>query len=309
MSTPNDLPQYSAAELAALDLPELIDLMIADEDRVPMNVIEACARRGEAMVDDLGKLLEEDDGELDSLGQWWLKLHAIMILGLIASEEAGLLLVQFMRRMSDEEDYNLQDWLSGYWPALFKNKPGSALKALRELSEDGATYWYMRSNAIEASIALPQGMEALEDALDWAASIAADETEGIDVRLSAGNTLLDFPRIRHRALLEDLVELQAGDLSLYFSMDDLEDAYAGMQDTPHWTRFENPWKFYEPETIRSRQERWEKEASEPDWKDDFDFEDDFSAAEPYVRTEPKIGRNDPCPCGSGKKYKKCCMPK
>jgi preprotein translocase subunit SecA len=23
------------------------------------------------------------------------------------------------------------------------------------------------------------------------------------------------------------------------------------------------------------------------------------------RDEPKIGRNDPCPCGSGKKYKKC----
>jgi hypothetical protein len=28
---------------------------------------------------------------------------------------------------------------------------------------------------------------------------------------------------------------------------------------------------------------------------------------PFVRTEPKTGRNDPCPCGSGKKYKKCCM--
>ena len=27
---------------------------------------------------------------------------------------------------------------------------------------------------------------------------------------------------------------------------------------------------------------------------------------PTVREEPKIGRNDPCPCGSGKKYKKCC---
>ena len=25
----------------------------------------------------------------------------------------------------------------------------------------------------------------------------------------------------------------------------------------------------------------------------------------YVRTEQKIGRNDPCPCGSGKKYKHC----
>ncbi|WP_328514525.1 SEC-C metal-binding domain-containing protein [Ralstonia solanacearum] len=25
-----------------------------------------------------------------------------------------------------------------------------------------------------------------------------------------------------------------------------------------------------------------------------------------ARAEPKVGRNDPCPCGSGKKYKKCC---
>jgi len=27
---------------------------------------------------------------------------------------------------------------------------------------------------------------------------------------------------------------------------------------------------------------------------------------PVVRAEPKIGRNDLCPCGSGKKYKRCC---
>jgi preprotein translocase subunit SecA len=25
----------------------------------------------------------------------------------------------------------------------------------------------------------------------------------------------------------------------------------------------------------------------------------------FVREQPKIGRNEPCPCGSGKKYKKC----
>lgn len=30
-------------------------------------------------------------------------------------------------------------------------------------------------------------------------------------------------------------------------------------------------------------------------------------AVPVIRSEPKVGRNDPCPCGSGKKYKKCCM--
>lgn len=28
-------------------------------------------------------------------------------------------------------------------------------------------------------------------------------------------------------------------------------------------------------------------------------------AEPFIRTESKVGRNEPCPCGSGKKYKQC----
>lgn len=29
-------------------------------------------------------------------------------------------------------------------------------------------------------------------------------------------------------------------------------------------------------------------------------------AQPVKRLEPKVGRNDPCSCGSGKKFKKCC---
>ncbi len=53
-----------------------------------------------------------------------------------------------------------------------------------------------------------------------------------------------------------------------------------------------------------------------DW-DGPEYPDDHPPAEVYApavprtirRDEPKIGRNDPCPCGSGKKYKKCCLGK
>lgn len=31
-----------------------------------------------------------------------------------------------------------------------------------------------------------------------------------------------------------------------------------------------------------------------------------SKVEPFRRQAPKVGRNDPCPCGSGKKFKRCC---
>ena len=34
--------------------------------------------------------------------------------------------------------------------------------------------------------------------------------------------------------------------------------------------------------------------------------DDSSVKEPVKRKSAKIGRNDPCPCGSGLKYKQCC---
>lgn len=35
------------------------------------------------------------------------------------------------------------------------------------------------------------------------------------------------------------------------------------------------------------------------------FVQDSRSREPY-RAPPKVGRNDPCPCGSGRKYKRCC---
>ncbi|MBN1684573.1 MAG: preprotein translocase subunit SecA [Gammaproteobacteria bacterium] len=37
-----------------------------------------------------------------------------------------------------------------------------------------------------------------------------------------------------------------------------------------------------------------------------DENEDQEKAQPMRRDTPKVGRNDPCPCGSGKKYKKCC---
>lgn len=51
---------------------------------------------------------------------------------------------------------------------------------------------------------------------------------------------------------------------------------------------------------------------EYEYEDFEDSEMDFwnwnapEVQKPFVRESPKVGRNEPCPCGSGKKYKKCC---
>ncbi len=56
------------------------------------------------------------------------------------------------------------------------------------------------------------------------------------------------------------------------------------------------------------QERYEVVEDEDDWWEMLDRNSmlQMPIQQPYIRENPKVGRNDPCPCGSGKKYKKCC---
>ena len=59
---------------------------------------------------------------------------------------------------------------------------------------------------------------------------------------------------------------------------------------------------------------WMRRSKDDDLQSDYDdgYGDDGEADEddevtaPITRLEPKVGRNDPCPCGSGRKFKKCC---
>jgi len=57
----------------------------------------------------------------------------------------------------------------------------------------------------------------------------------------------------------------------------------------------------------------DEESSYQEVKETYDDVDNESSYEGVIETtplpveKPKVGRNDPCPCGSGKKYKKCCL--
>ena len=79
------------------------------------------------------------------------------------------------------------------------------------------------------------------------------------------------------------------------------------------------WGSVERKRIRDnfREDVGNEESNDEDWDDDKleddGFDDEVLFDEPDVlpissRTPP-VGRNDPCPCGSGKKYKKCCLKK
>lgn len=62
--------------------------------------------------------------------------------------------------------------------------------------------------------------------------------------------------------------------------------------------------------VQNSLDDWSDDPEDDLYDSDLDtFAASASAPTTFMRQDPKTGRNDPCPCGSGKKYKKCCMNK
>jgi SEC-C motif len=73
------------------------------------------------------------------------------------------------------------------------------------------------------------------------------------------------------------------------------------------------WKSEQQTSREQRRELFAEKYGLPSQVVDAWNEDDYSdfdeVEDDIIRAGPKIGRNEPCPCGSGKKYKKCCLNK
>jgi len=85
-------------------------------------------------------------------------------------------------------------------------------------------------------------------------------------------------------------------------------AKLGSKKRPAIVRVQTPERADEMTAI-AREHDWDCIVGiEPD--NDEDITDLLKLLHPErfsIRAQPTAGRNDPCPCGSGRKYKKCCL--
>jgi hypothetical protein len=93
-------------------------------------------------------------------------------------------------------------------------------------------------------------------------------------------------------------------------LDDFDSDLEATMDDPDgpplvWGRPFEPWT----DTIGELR-GWHGFADEPEEESEGDdLGTLFEASEPRINPWRDIGRNDPCPCGSGRKFKKCCLPR
>ncbi len=174
-----------------------------------------------------------------------------------------------------------------------------------ELEEVSTGHWWLRLHAVMTD-AHQRDETALEQTLDWATQIAADEEEDWEYRLLIAHHLLDFPRERHLELLTDLAKRQEY-IGRHFDEGDIKKACARQADRPNWEHFSDPWQFYTDRQIKQRQQRWQ-EADRVEYDMDLKTIDVMARELGYhdqrtcQRDTPKTGRNDPCP-GEGRRRK------
>lgn len=314
---------------------------LANAGRAPHpDLIRECLERPEELTPTFLTWLEAGGDETweDGDPRWYQEIHAGHLLIAYREPAALPILAEIYR---DEERENLVEWFSTELPAY---GPLATQWAI-DLLNDEQVYEYARSEVAGILSAIgwhfPSERERVLEALR-AQLPALNEDGTLDLSPAARqhpeelwtwivSALADLRDQETEPLVTALYENKLidewviGDLEGYrgyFRPDAREphvasyplDILKTYQGLHREAQQEAKW-WAEAEQRRVEEQRRAERAAEglrpasTDVPADMSIFHEPEKPETYVRSEPKVGRNDPCPCGSGRKYKHCCWKK
>ncbi len=305
----NDLPEYPTEVL--------IEIMI--ELGLYVNKTLACeiAKRDDAVFY-LRKLLQYGKHWRSSgPGDGWSPFHAIHILALIKSRESFELLLDIIRYHEDD----LGNWLTEDAASLLVAFGDDFIEPIKEFTNDETLETFARSAATSALAALgkkfPHHQNDIKQHLTKLLKTTQDGTFAglVADDLASFHDPSVMPDI-HRAFEDGIIDdplVQEDELK-----DVIKGAFSDMDARDFKRNTADPLNHFSRENIEhlhminyEDDDEYDEEDDEFEAEIDSVLKDDYSehAMEEIKPKEKKIGRNEPCPCGSGKKYKKCCMGK
>lgn len=207
-------------------------------------------------------------------------VHAWRILAALKATEALPALASLLRRIDDDWD----DWISTELPCVFGQMGGQSVDVLAPFAADGHNGSYARGGACramgEVASAHPDQRGRCLQILMTLLRSFEDNEQTLNTEIVS--VLLDLNAVESIDLIREAYAKDCVDLDCVGDVEDVEIAL-GLR-TERDTAPKRGKLFQRLLELSQRQE-----ATRP-------------------RTAgAKTGRNDRCPCGSGKKYKKCCL--
>ena len=283
-----------------MTLDEALEAMRAADSGVPNEAIQAALDAGEAAVDPIVAVIEACSGTaspaVPDANLAFLGAHVLAEMG--AARALGPLCRLLRRPDRGEEVFG--DALDLSMPALLAALCDDGWDRLRALVEDPDADESARGIALRALVPLVEADGARRDEVhawlrDLFRTLKARKGAYVWMCLAKAVAALDLADLAPQARLLFAKRMIDQD---YYAQNEFSALVREMRD---------------PERRREELEAFAGEdgdGAEPGlpqpggWRRD-EFDGDWQT--PTVNPVRHVGRNDPCPCGSGKKYKRCCL--
>jgi hypothetical protein len=307
-----------------MEIAEILSRIEHLTGEIDQEAIDAAIERRDEIVPELLGVLEktiERAAEFDADSDYIAHLYAMFLLAQFREVRAYPLALRLGSLPDELPSVLLGDVVTDGFGAVLASVCGGDLTGIKSLVEGDEICIWVRDAALNSLVTLvAAGRVSREEVIAYFAELLRGKLRREEYS-EVLSQLVDYccdlypaelkADIR-RAFDEDLIDPD------WVSWEDVENvlalgkesALANLAENPSYRLVEDAvaemelWAcFEEPELADSLVEEVSGHLAEPDLPalDDAEF-----FPETFRREAPKVGRNDPCPCGSGKKYKKCC---
>jgi hypothetical protein len=313
--------------LTKMTIPEIIEALTPYTGRFPKGALEAAIEQKDAITPHLLRALEEvaEAPEKFVGKEHMLHMYATYLLAQFRDRRAYRPLTRILAAPGDIPDNLYGETVTGRIKNILASVYDGDPEPIKRLVEGDEIYEYVRGSAVGTFVVLAHTEQMpRQEVVDYFQSLfrgkLRHEFEQAWNELACAVADLPAPE-----LLDDLRKAYEEGLvdPGYASFEQLErDAAVAFEDKAPWERE----KSILVSDVISEMEWWAAFDEDTDAEQLGLFDDDpyeplsplpqsdlpmsppvgYSPSVP-IRSGPKIGRNDPCPCGSGKKYKKCCL--
>ena len=324
MSLNIELPKFNHPEVSVF---YEYDLSIAKEKVIPILELP----RG-TLIEDMETMLM-DTIERNNFFQnypdedkWWtFHQHALWMLVELDAKESLPTITQLLEQDSNFRWYWFGDFATENFWEIFYHLGSNSLEELKAITL-APGIWVNRiiSSSAAEQIAIHQP-ERRNEIIDWYRSILdaflemEDNDEALDGEV-VSSIVGDLITIHAEELLPQIKALADEGLVYNGIVGDMASVEKDIKNPDynfgnrklHSSIFE---QYQEAMTWHSYRVKYDKDYQEkytykpPSKSSINNFTTTFDRTSPIKRAGKKIGRNDPCSCGSGKKYKKCCLKK
>ena len=294
-----------------------IDSILKELDKnrgyFPREAIEEAIRRREEITPHLMRALQQAaEGSAGSKDEEasFLPLYAIFLLAQFRKRRAYPLIMELCKLPRDSLDGLIGDTITEGLPRIIASVFDGDTAPIKSVIETSSIDEYVRGSAIRSlSILVHEGVIEREEVIAYFTELFRTKLE------------------REPSHVWDELASEAVDLYAKTLADDIRGAYEKGLLWPGYMQPEEVEQVFamHEEAVLARSKKRHKGpiddvVEEMHWWACFSprKESRPKPAEPFraaagrqdagsgVRSAPKVGRNAPCPCGSGKKYKRCC---